>query len=109
MARTPVPVTSITRAGVTAAAEVNGDTVNGHSVANNGSTFIVVRNNGATPRTLTINLQGSVDGQPITARSISVAASATRYVGPFSTTQYGTTIECQVDHADLRLTAFRVA
>ncbi len=109
MPRVAVPVTAITKAGVTAAAEVNGDATNGHSIANNGSTFIVVRNNGASTRTLSINLQGAVDGQPITARTVSVATTVTKYVGPFDTTRYGTSIEAQVDHADLRLSAFRIS
>lgn len=109
MARVAVPVTVITKAGVAPATEVNGDPVNGHSIANGGSTFIVARNNGATPRTVTINLQGSVDGQPITARTVPVPATASRYIGPFDTTRYGSSLEVQVDHADLKLLAFRTA
>ncbi|WP_033338967.1 hypothetical protein [Catenuloplanes japonicus] len=109
MARVAVPVTVITKAGVAPATEVNGDPVNAHSVANSGSTFIVARNNGVTPRTMTINLKGSVDGQPITARSVSVPASGTRYVGPFDTTRYGASLEVGVDHADVKLQAFRTA
>jgi hypothetical protein len=109
MARVAVPVTAITKAGVAPPAETNGDATNHHSVSNDSRTVLLCRNNGASTRTVSVLLSGTVDGQAITARSISIPTSASRYIGPFDTTRYGTTLLVNVDHADLRLSAFRIA
>lgn len=111
MARGNIPVTSIVRAGVAAASETTGDPTNNHQLANNGSTtFLVARNtNGAsTARTLTVRLPGLRDGQTISPRTYSIAAGATRYIGPFPTKDYGGTLQVDVDNAELMLRAFQI-
>ena len=110
MARIAVPVTAITKAGVAPAAETNGDAVENHTVANNGRTVLLVRNsNGAaTVRTLTVRLSGTVDGQAITSRTYPIAAGASRYIGPFDTTRYGSSMLVDVDHAELKLSAYSI-
>ncbi|MET0416060.1 MAG: hypothetical protein ABW022_08570 [Actinoplanes sp.] len=109
MPRTAIPVTAINKAGVAPPAETNGDVANNHSVSNDGRTVLLIRNNGATPRTASFRLAGAVDGQAITAKTVTVPATSSRYVGPFDTTRYGTTMQVDVDHADLRLSALRIA
>jgi hypothetical protein len=112
MARSTLTVTNITKLGVAPPAETNGDPANNHYLPNDGlKTFLLVRNaNGsATARTLTVHLRGTVDGQSVTPRTYSIAAGASRYIGPFDTTKYGTNVEVDVDNAELKLSAFRLA
>lgn len=110
MARVAVPVTTISRAGVAPASETTGDATNNHSVQNNGKTFLLVRNgNGAsTARTVTLRLSGSYDGQSVTPRTVTIAAAASRYIGPFPTSTYGTSLLVDVEHADLKLSAYTI-
>lgn len=110
MARVNVPVTSITRTGVVAPSETSGDAGNGNSVANNGSILIEVRNsNGsATTRTLSISFPTTVDGQAVVAKTYPIAAGVTKRIGPFPTKDYGTTLQLDPDHADLKLLAWRL-
>lgn len=109
MPRVAVPVTVISRAGVAPATETNGDPVNNHTVANDGRTVLLVRNaNGSsTARTLTIRLPGAIDGQGITPRAYPIPAGASRYIGPFTTGDYGTSMQLDVDNAELKLSAYR--
>lgn len=106
MPRVAVPVTQITRAGVAAPAETNGDPVNNHSVPNNGRMFLEVRNSGSVSRTVTFRFPGVVDGQAVTPRAVSLAAAAIRRFGPFPTGDYGSQLLVDVDNAELKLTAY---
>lgn len=110
MARVAVPVTVVSRTGVAPAAETNGDPVNNHTVANDGRTILLVRNaNGAaTDYDLTVHLQGSVDGQTIDPKVYTIAAGASRYIGPWPTTRYGTSMQVDVENAELKLSAYRI-
>lgn len=110
MARVNLPHTEITRAGVAAGAEVTGDATNHHETANDGRVFLLVRNsNGAsTARTVTILVPGTVDGQDVGDRAISIAAAASRYIGPFPKAVYGSTVQVNVDNAELKLTAYHI-
>lgn len=111
MARVAVPVTQITRAGTpNVASPVTGDTVNGHSVANDGDMFLEVKNTngGSTARVVTINVQETVDGQVPAARTVSIAAGVTEKIGPFPTSEYGISLQVQVAHAELVLAAYHL-
>jgi hypothetical protein len=111
MPRQTLPVTAITKAGVAVPAETTGVPADNHLLPNDGKTFLLVRNaNGAaTARTLTVRLQGSIDGQAITPKTFSIPAAASRYIGPFDTTRYGTSVQIDVDNAELRLIALRLS
>lgn len=109
MPRVSVPVTQITRAGVAAPAEVNGDPVNNHTVPNNGKMLLLVRNSGSTvARTVTLRLPGLTDGQAVTPRTVSVPLSTSRYIGPFPTGDYGSALQVDVDNAELKLIALAI-
>lgn len=109
MPRVSVPVTQITRAGVAAPAEVNGDPVNNHTVPNNGKMLLLVRNSGSTvARTVTLRLPGLTDGQSVTPRTVSVPLSTSRYIGPFPTGDYGSALQVDVDNAELKLIALAI-
>lgn len=104
MARTLITPTAIVRAGVAPPAETTGDVSNGNYAPNDARTVILVRNsNGAaTARTMSIGFAGTIDGQTITPRTYSIPAAASRYVGPFDVTTYGTTLKIDSDHAELK-------
>jgi hypothetical protein len=109
MPRVAVPITTITRTGVEPPAEVAGDPVNQHTVANDGQTWLEVRNAAAaTARTLTVRITHRPDGQSVTPRSYPVPQTASRLIGPFPQGVYGAQLEVDVDHADLKLRAYRL-
>jgi hypothetical protein len=106
MPRLDMPVTTITRAGVAPPAEVVGDPANNHQFANDGETFLIVRNAGATvARVVSVVFSRSVDGFVPAPRTVSVPVGATRYLGTYPPVDYGSTVAVNVDNAELRLTA----
>lgn len=110
MPRVDIPVTQITRSGVAPATEVNGDTVNNHSVVNDGSVWLEVRNSGTTvARTVSARFENTIDGQTIPAKTWSIATEATRRIGPFPVRMYGSSLLIDVDNAELKLTAYKLA
>ncbi|RKR92772.1 hypothetical protein BDK92_7252 [Micromonospora pisi] len=110
MPRVSIPVTEVTRAGIAPAAETNGNATDNHVVANNGKVILLVRNsNGAaTARTVTVRFARDVDGQAVTPRTYEIPAAASRYIGPFDQATYGAQMQVDVDHADLKLSAYRL-
>lgn len=109
MPRVNVPVTSITRAGVADTTPTTGDATNGHSVANTGDVWVEVENTGASSRTLTALIPGTVDGQAVASKTWSLGAGVRRRIGPFPIKHYTTTLQLDVTHAELELSAYRVA
>lgn len=110
MPRVAVPVSAVTSAGIAMPAETNGDATNNHTIPNDGRTILIVRNANAssTARTLTIVITGAIEGFSPTPRTYSIAAGASRVIGPFSTTAYGTSMQVNVDNAELKLTALQL-
>lgn len=106
MARTVLPVTTVARTGVTDPVEQAGDTVNNHVVANSGKTIIRVRNADTSSHTVTFVITNTVDGQPVTNRTVTIPASTTVPFGRFQTEIYGSQMGINVDSAQLKLTAF---
>ena len=109
MPRVAVPVTEVTRAGILPATEVNGDPTNNHYIPNDGATWLEVRNAGASSRTLTKVVNVTVDGNAVTNPTVALAASALKKVGPFPIGVYGSTFNFNVDHADIKITAYRLS
>lgn len=111
MPRVAIPVTTITRAGIVPPAETVGDTVNNHSVAgNDGKVFLEIRNAGATvSRTATVLFAQQVDGQTVPGKPVAVAQATTENAGPWPVSLYGSTINVDVDNAELRLRAWRLS
>jgi hypothetical protein len=111
MARVNLPWTQFDRtvnAGVPVGAEVNGDAVNFHSVINDGNVKVLVRNSGATvPRTVTVRLSKTVDGQAAASRTHAIPVSTSRWLGPWPVAEYGDPVLIDVDNAELKLTAYR--
>jgi hypothetical protein len=109
MPRIVVPVTEVTRAGIVPATEVNGDSSNNHYMANDSASWLEIRNAGASTRTLTLVVNVTVDGQAVTNPTVSLAASASKKVGPFPIAIYGSTLNINVDHSDIKLAAYRLS
>lgn len=103
MARTQITVVQARKTGISLAAEQAGDPVNGHYFLNSGETLLVVRNADAAPQNITIQVQGTVDGQSATDRVIPIPAGETWVLGPYETGNYGTSCEVDAAHANLKL------
>lgn len=107
MAATVVPVTEITRAGVAAPSAVTGDTVNGHTVSNDGNMHISVSNSAGSTGTVTIAITQTVDGLSAASKVISVPAAAVEFrIGPFPTSIYGPNLGFTVSATTLTLRAY---
>ncbi|MGW1998537.1 hypothetical protein [Embleya sp. NPDC001921] len=105
MARVNVPVTTVTRAGVATATPIPGDATNGHSVVNNGRTKVVVKNTGATSRTVSFVITKLTDGETPPAKTFTLAAGAERSYGPWPTDFYSKVLQINVSHAEVTLLA----
>lgn len=107
MARTRVNATPLARTGIAAGAEVDGDTSNGHVISNTGKTTIEVRNaDSGGAHSVTFVTPGTVDGQAVGDRTVSIPASSTRRFGRFQTSIYGSSMVVTVDSSQLKLTAY---
>lgn len=107
MARTRITPTELSRAGIAPATEVDGDATNGNIVSNTGQTMIEVRNADAVnPHTVTFVTPGTVDGQAVADRQVSIPASTTRRFGRFQPSFYGSALAIDVDSTELKLTAY---
>jgi hypothetical protein len=108
--RVAIPVTQITRSGVAPATEVNGNATDNHSVVNDGNVWLEVRNSGTTvARTVSARFASTIDGQTVPAKTWSIATEATRRIGPFPVRMYGNSLLVDVDNAELKLTAYKLA
>jgi hypothetical protein len=108
MARTAVTAVQASRAGTTLPAATAGDAVNGNSIANDGRTVLIVKNTGASSRTITFQTNVKVDGLTAPVRSETIPAGETQVFGPFSPNDYGSTLAFNVDNAELTVQAVRV-
>lgn len=107
MARTAITPTRPTPSGVTAVAEVAGDTVNGNSVTNvGGRTVVIVRNADASnPHSVTFVTSATLGGYAVADQVVSIPASSTREFGNFDSRLFGSTLGIDTDSAELKLQA----
>lgn len=105
MARTVLPVTRPARGGVASPTEQAGDPTNGHIVANSGKTLITIRNADTSDHQATIVTPGTVDGQAIADRQVTITAGASVDFGGFQPSIYGSQLSIDVDSAQLKLAA----
>jgi hypothetical protein len=106
MARTPLTVVQASRDGVDSPTPADGDTTNGHVVRNTGRTMITVANADAgSPHTVTFVIPGTVDGQAVADRTVSIPPSASQEFGQFPTDVYGGQMAIDVDSSELKLSA----
>lgn len=82
MARTTLTVQNIDRVGLTPAlAAANAD---GSSFANDGRTYLQVKNGSGAPITVTVQTPGTVDGLAVADLTVTVpATTGDKKIGPF--------------------------
>jgi hypothetical protein len=92
MARTVIPVTTISRAGVAPPSQTASDHSNGMYVAqNNGHVIFEIISTDAGTQTVGFALPGTPDGQAIADRTITLSAGGTAICGPYPPTYYNQT------------------
>jgi hypothetical protein len=90
MARTALTPQNIAVAGLAPSFSA-GDAANGHEFANDGATFLEVKNAGGSPITVTLLTPYTYQGVAITDPTVSVpATTGDRMIGPFPTTVFNT-------------------
>jgi hypothetical protein len=91
MARTVIPVSEISRAGIAPPAQQTADQPNGNYIASNdGTIFVEIENTDASPKSVGFVIFGSqVDGVTIPDKVVTVPAGAIRWAGPFPVRYYG--------------------
>lgn len=108
MPRTNIAATQASRSGTVLPAATAGDVVNGNSTANDGRVVLIVKNTGASSRTITFTTIVSVDGLTAPVRSESIPAGETQVFGPFSPNDYGPVLGFNADNAELTVNVIRV-
>lgn len=106
MARAVLTPTRPTRDGVARVAEADGNTVDGHVVANTGRTVITVRNADAGgAHSVTFVIPATIDGQAVADRTVSIPASTSRDFGSFPIGIYASQMAINVDSTQVKLQA----
>jgi predicted RNase H-like nuclease (RuvC/YqgF family) len=90
VAATNLALVEASRTSPPSTAGTAADTTNNNTFLNDGHVVLIVKNTGASTYTVTANLATTVDGQAVTGKQISVAASAEVIFGPFPIAYYGT-------------------
>ncbi|MFG1709234.1 hypothetical protein ACFLIM_39190 [Nonomuraea sp. M3C6] len=76
MPRTDLPITKITRAGHNLASALpTPAAIDGHAFVNNSRRAIRVKNTNAAPRTVTVQIPGEVEGQPLADKPYTIPAN----------------------------------
>jgi hypothetical protein len=97
MARSALTVQTIVKTGLAnALAAAN---VDGNSFANDGNTFLHVKNAGGSPITVTIQTPGTVDDLAVAERTVSVTNATEKMIGPFPPGIYNQSGEVYVDYS----------
>ncbi|MFI6444731.1 hypothetical protein [Kitasatospora sp. NPDC050543] len=111
MPRGTITITSSDRGGTALPAATTGDPTNGHSIANDGATLLLVENGGSTvARTVTVQIARKIDGLTATAqRTKSIPVGQTQLFGPYDPKDYGSLLLVDVDNAELKIRAIRSA
>ena len=114
---TPIPVITLTRAGVAPGTaggnEITPSLSTEHPFVNDDRTFLHARNTDAgASRTITLMIANGVDGQVVPHKTVSVPASGERLIGPFPSGIYGQPSDnmrvwIQVDDVDFRLCCYK--
>lgn len=101
MARVNIPITNITRSGVSlAAAGLAGNATDHHEFVNDGNTVLRVKNTGAGACTVTLRIARTVDGQAVTNRTVVVPVTTGDVaMGPFPVVDYGSLMQVDISTA----------
>lgn len=99
MARTLIAAKAVTRAGLDLASGLTaGDSTNDMYMSNSGKELLFVKNTGGGASVVTLKIAAKVDGQAVTDRTVTVAATTgMKIIGPFPTEYYGETLNVDLD------------
>lgn len=113
MARTQIPVTTITRTGIPPDGGTNANMTDGMYFANNGRVYVEIVSTDAAPQTVEFSIPTEVDGQTVPAREVAVPAGATRKAGPWPTGTYNQEdntvyVDPSINGATLKIAAYKL-
>lgn len=113
MARTEIPVTKVTTAGVAPPAQVTGDAAEKHFLqVGDGNVILEATNTGTvSSRTVTVETPVKVDGLEVGEVEVVVPKETVRYIGPFKPgtfKQKDGKVNVDPAHAELKFRAYRV-
>jgi len=97
MARSALTVQTIVKTGL--ADTYASANVDGNSFANDGATFLHVKNGGGSSITVTIDTPNTVDDLAISNRTVTVANGSEKMIGPFPPGVYNHSGEVYVDYS----------
>lgn len=103
MARTQINSTTPDADGTLLPAATAGDATNDHSITNTGRTIIIINNSGVSPRTVSLDIPRTVQGQAVASVTRVLAAGERWVFGSLNTTDFGQLLHLNVDHADLKI------
>lgn len=103
MARGNIAAVTPDADGTLMPAATAGDATNDHTVANTGRTIIILNNSGASPRTVQIEIDRTVQGQTPAPLERVIAAGARYVYGNLPVADFGRLLRVNVDHADLKV------
>jgi hypothetical protein len=86
MARTALATVAIVDEGAVAA--FTAANVDGHTIPGGGNTRLLVTNGSASPIDVTVQTAATTDGLAVTDQVVTIAAGATKAIGPFRPTTY---------------------
>lgn len=81
MARSALTIQQVARTGIIPS--YGAANVDGNSISNDGQVFLHIKNGGASPINVTVQVPTQVDGMAITARVVAVANASEKMIGPF--------------------------
>lgn len=87
MARQSVTTQLVTRTGTVPSA--GSPNVDGDIIDTGASVFLILSNTGGSPATVVVQSQATFDGLAVEDLSVSLAAGATKVVGPISPVTFG--------------------
>lgn len=96
MTATPIPALAASIALDTPADITTGtvaDITNGNTTPNSGHLHLIIQNTVASPDTVNVTRTETVDGATVAARAITLPASKTVMVGPFSPQIFGALLQ----------------
>jgi hypothetical protein len=108
---TALTVQDIARTGLTPSFTSAGSA--GNAVPNDGHTFVEIKNTSGSAATVTLDIPGTVDGQAVTDRTVTVGATTgDKMIGPFPPSIYnqddGTVLLSFSHVTSLSIAAFRL-
>lgn len=108
MARTQIPVTLMTRAGVTEALQVLANLTEGNYFANDGQTAIQMENTDGSAHNVGFAIFTTVDGSSVADKNVALPASIKyKWSGPYPIATYNRTDNTVYVNPDSPLIKFR--